>query len=385
MLCDDSDEDDEIEDKTESIDDMLDVSFKITSQWKEHYNADVTIKNVSGEAIDDWELEFKFKDEIENIWNATVTSHEGEVYTVRNADWNQDIPVDGEVSFGMTVKYTDVIEFPEEMFLTKECVVVDENCKIEYIENSKWDNYVNGQIVITNNTDHRIEDWKLDIISNLEIENIWNAKIVSKYEDIYRIDNANYNQNIEMGQSVEFGFIAKVDGKEVSIDNYVLSEMFATELEDEDVMEEVDEDTSDGDGSFFDDSQEEELEETLDDYWDLTYPEGFEFESDDFDTYEEYEEYLKYIENQKNTLSNVRPRLFMTERASSSANSNTKKVFYRHKFNFVNQDGDKLTKKLKARQSYCTVGNKVYMIAGQKKSDKYKKTYISFFRKRIFV
>lgn len=31
MLCDDSDEDDEIEDKTESIDDMLDVSFKITS------------------------------------------------------------------------------------------------------------------------------------------------------------------------------------------------------------------------------------------------------------------------------------------------------------------------------------------------------------------
>ncbi len=31
-------------------------------------------------------------------------SSEEESYTIHNADWNQDIPVDGKVSFGMTIK-----------------------------------------------------------------------------------------------------------------------------------------------------------------------------------------------------------------------------------------------------------------------------------------
>lgn len=107
---DDSDED---EDEITSIDDMLDVSFNVTSQWDNHYNADVEIKNISGEAIDDWELEFDFKDKIENIWNAAITSKKDNTYVIRNADWNQDIPVDGKVSFGMTVKYSGEIEFPK--------------------------------------------------------------------------------------------------------------------------------------------------------------------------------------------------------------------------------------------------------------------------------
>lgn len=232
---DDSDEDeDEIEDDETitSIDDMIDVSFNVTSQWTNHYNADVEITNISGEAIDDWELEFDFKDKIENIWNATITSKEEDTYVIRNADWNQDIPVDGKVSFGMTVEYSGEIEFPKEILLTKECLIVEGDYRVEYKENSRWDNHVCGQIVISNNTDHRIEDWKLDLNSNLDIENIWNAKVVSKYGNIYRLDNAQYNQNIEVGQSVEFGFIAKVDGQ-VIIDDYVLNEMSATELNDE--------------------------------------------------------------------------------------------------------------------------------------------------------
>lgn len=80
---DDSDED---EDEITSIDDMLDVSFNVTSQWDNHYNADVEIKNISGEAIDDWELEFDFKDKIENIWNAAITSKKDNTYVIRNAD-----------------------------------------------------------------------------------------------------------------------------------------------------------------------------------------------------------------------------------------------------------------------------------------------------------
>ena len=141
-----------------------------------------------------------------------------------------------------------------------------------------------GQIVISNNTDHRIEDWKLDLNSNLDIENIWNAKVVSKYGNIYRLDNAQYNQNIEVGQSVEFGFIAKVDGQ-VIIDDYVLNEMSATELNDEDVFEEDDD-------SIVDDNFDDEVESEEDDD-DITYPEDFVFEPDDFEFYEDYLDHIQ--------------------------------------------------------------------------------------------
>lgn len=301
----------------------------------------------------------------------TITSHEEGVYTVRNADWNQDIPVDGKVSFGMTVKYSGEIQFPEEVFLTKECLPVQGDYKIEYKENSRWDNYVNGQIVITNNSEHRIEDWKLDLTSNLQMENVWNAKIISQYEDIYRLNNAGYNQNIEVGETVEFGFVAKVNDEKVHIENYVLNEMTATEFEDGDILEEADQDTSDGDGSFYEEP-DEEVDETLDDYWELTYPDGFVFESDDFDSADEYQEYLA-SRNSVQTLNEASEKATMLKAALNS--SVAKNVFYRHQIRYVNEKGDKLGRKLKARQSYCTVDNMIYSISGQSKTKSNKKEY----------
>ena len=84
--------------------------------------------------------------------------------------------------------------------------------------------------------------------------------------EIYRLNNAGYNQNIEVGETVEFGFVAKVNDEKVHIENYVLNEMTATEFEDGDILEEADQDTSDGDGSFYEEP-DEEVDETLDDYW----------------------------------------------------------------------------------------------------------------------
>ena len=355
---DDSDEDeDEIEDDETitSIDDMIDVSFNVTSQWTNHYNADVEITNISGEAIDDWELEFDFKDKIENIWNATITSKEEDTYVIRNADWNQDIPVDGKVSFGMTVEYSGEIEFPKEILLTKECLIVEGDYRVEYKENSRWDNHVCGQIVISNNTDHRIEDWKLDLNSNLDIENIWNAKVVSKYGNIYRLDNAQYNQNIEVGQSVEFGFIAKVDGQ-VIIDDYVLNEMSATEVNDEDVFEEDDD-------SIVDDNFDDEVESEEDDD-DITYPEDFVFEPDDF---EFYEDYLDHI--QRSTKLKTAAQFFSIPKTPKY---DVKNVKYRHRLMYVNKKGEKCKDITKSIQNYC-IGkdSSLYTIQGRKGKKKH--------------
>ena len=208
-----------------------------------------------------------------------------------------------------------------------------------------------GQIIISNNTDHRIEDWKLDLNSNLDIENIWNAKIVSKYENIYRLDNAQYNQNIEVGQSVEFGFIAKVDGQ-VIIKDYVLNEITVTELDDEDVFEEDDDSTVDD--NFDDEVESDEVEED-----EITYPEDFVFEPDDFEFYEDYLEHIQGSIGVKKAA-----QLFSIPQ---DPKYNVKDVKYRNRLMYVNKNGNKSKDITKSIQNYC-IGkdSSLYTIQGRK-------------------
>lgn len=104
-----------------SEDESIEVTYHITSKWDRHYNVDVTLRNITGDRIDDWELCFLFEDKIENIWNAKITDQkEGEWVVIRNADWNQDIAADKTVTFGMTVCYDGEIEMPEDFYLTRD-------------------------------------------------------------------------------------------------------------------------------------------------------------------------------------------------------------------------------------------------------------------------
>lgn len=212
-----------------SLDDRLNIHYQVNGQWAGHANVNVTLENVSGEVIDDWEIAFQYDGKIENIWNAEVTSHKGKECIVKNAGWNSDIPVDGTVSFGMIVSYDSEFTYPTEYYLTRECMAVaKEDYATEYTEEARWDNYVKGKISITNKGSHVIEDWKLNLDSNLKIESIWDASVLSTYETIQCIDNAEKNRNIGIGKTVEFGFIASCDGT-VEIESYILDEMCRAE------------------------------------------------------------------------------------------------------------------------------------------------------------
>lgn len=48
---------------------------------------------------------------------------------------------------------------------------------------SNWDNKINGQIVITNKGDKKIEDWNVSLQSNFKLKQIWNASIEYEEED----------------------------------------------------------------------------------------------------------------------------------------------------------------------------------------------------------
>ncbi len=243
------------------------ISYNVTSSWDGHCNVDVTLSNILDEKIDNWEITISANFKVENIWNAKVTSQEEDEYTIHNAEWNQDIPLDGSVTFGMTVACDEDVVLPEYCLVNRESVPV-EDCKIEYVEYSNWDNQVNGKIVITNTGKNKIEDWSLDFESNFIITSIWNGEIMYSEEDnspyYYEIENVVNNQNIEVGQSVEFGFIATCEEK---------AEIYSKEAFEMGVYE------------------EDDTEYVIEGPYDYEDDECI-YDADYFETREEYEEYI---------------------------------------------------------------------------------------------
>ena len=256
-------------------DELLEVTYDITHEWDGYYGLTITLMNITGYLIDDWELCFDFEDKIEDIWNARIADYDkkNKKVTIRNAGWNRNISAEKKVIFGMIVHYEDEIHLPGECYLTREEFSVDkENYSVEYKETGKWDGHVSGQIVITNTGDEKIEDWKLELKTNKklkEFENIRNARITGIYENTYRLEYAGHNRNIEPGHSVEFGFIAGLKGN-FAIKDAVLYEMSDVEYDDGKYVG----------GNVCPDGPEN---------WEP------EYDSDDFETNEEYAEYLDSI------------------------------------------------------------------------------------------
>ena len=267
-------EDVETEDIEDSGNDDLTAVYEITDTWEGHYNMEVTLHNTSCDVIDDWEIHLDFKDKIETIWNAEVSEEDlGKSVTIKNVSHNQDIPMEGEVKFGMTVAYTGEIQFPTNLYSTREMQEIDvESYSVEYVEHTRWERdgktYIQGQMKLTNRWNKKIEDWKLDINAKediLGVENLWGAEEKYIDEDWLSLDNGEYNQNINPGESVQFGFTLQVE-EDFDIEEITLYHMkHVTYVDGEDVEAVVPSD---------------------DPNWEPDY------DLDDFDTYEEYEEYM---------------------------------------------------------------------------------------------
>ena len=85
-----------------------------------------------------------------------------------------------------------------------------------------------------------INDWKLELETNIEIKNIWNALIQETDDNYVYLNNANYNATIPAKGTVSFGFIGKVAGDdEAKIDEYYLYDMLEIEDEETQIINEV--------------------------------------------------------------------------------------------------------------------------------------------------
>lgn len=106
------------------------VTLQKDNQWNESYNGSISIKNISNMDIKDWTLQFDFKGEISNIWDAEVVNHTGNIYIIKNACYNQNIKANGGViSFGFHVDNQKDNEGLENIELTEIGMFENSNLK----------------------------------------------------------------------------------------------------------------------------------------------------------------------------------------------------------------------------------------------------------------
>ncbi|MFD4668963.1 cellulose binding domain-containing protein [Lentzea sp. NPDC058450] len=77
------------------------VVYRITSHWAGAFQAEVTIRNVSGALVEGWTVRWRFDggETVSQLWNGTVSQSGAEV-SVANAAYNALIVKDGSVTFG---------------------------------------------------------------------------------------------------------------------------------------------------------------------------------------------------------------------------------------------------------------------------------------------
>ncbi|MEU2437986.1 cellulose binding domain-containing protein [Streptomyces rubradiris] len=79
------------------------VGYKITNQWADGFQADVTLTNTGSSAWNGWALTWSFADgqKVTQMWNAGYTQS-GATVTAKNASWNGTVAAGSSVAFGLT-------------------------------------------------------------------------------------------------------------------------------------------------------------------------------------------------------------------------------------------------------------------------------------------
>ena len=222
---------DEEKETTEIVENNLEVvyqekEYKIIISLKEHwdsgYNANVKIENIGEETIENWYLQWVYEEDITNIWNAEVKSHQDANYIIKNVTWNQDIESGKSIEFGFSGNKS-FTGFPKECKLVGDSSEVKkDDYTIQYQLDSDWGDGFTGRVLITNNTEQTLEDWVLEMDFARQITNIWDGKIKLHEENHYIIQNAGYNSNIMAGQTISFGFNGINGKKEMEPEAYHL-------------------------------------------------------------------------------------------------------------------------------------------------------------------
>lgn len=186
------------------------VQENITASWDGHANIEIVFTNNDSETIDDWYYTFDFAYEIENPYNCYIVEHEGNLYTVGNNDWNQDIKPGESVTIGFTAASTDSsqVEIMPSFYLlnTKTAEFPVESVSLEYTEYSDWTDGFSGAVLLKNNSGSDLRDWSITFSANRPITESFGSVLTINDDGTYTISNDGNMQNVAAYSSCQIGF-----------------------------------------------------------------------------------------------------------------------------------------------------------------------------------
>ncbi|HHX63251.1 MAG TPA: hypothetical protein GX707_21465, partial [Epulopiscium sp.] len=101
------------------------IKFKVTSDWGQAFNGEISITNNTEETIEDWMLEFDFDRTIERFWTAEIAEHTGEHYIIKNAGYNANIKPGGTIKLGFAGNPGNVENEPENYVIEQVSMEID--------------------------------------------------------------------------------------------------------------------------------------------------------------------------------------------------------------------------------------------------------------------
>lgn len=206
--------------------DGYEVEFKLNSQYAGGFLGEFVVTNTGNKLLENWAIKCDIPHDIVSIWNGKILSHEGTTYIIKNAEWNQDIPVGGSASVGIGGKCTDKVTLPEKcQVLIGKRVLKPEEYSSDFNIRSDWGESFVGDFTITNKTNKPIEDWILEFDFDKDISYIWGLEILKHEGSHYVIKNSGYNQNIKPGQTITLGFQGTPGNVTTKPSNYKMTEL----------------------------------------------------------------------------------------------------------------------------------------------------------------
>lgn len=79
------------------------VALNVSSKWGSGYIEAGSITNTGSVSANGWQIEIDTPNQISNIWNAVIVSHQGFAYTIANASWNANLAPGASTGFGFEV------------------------------------------------------------------------------------------------------------------------------------------------------------------------------------------------------------------------------------------------------------------------------------------
>lgn len=205
------------------------VIYTVGSEWENNRSVEVTIRNTGEESILNWALKYDVGGEVYNLWNSTVFSEDEDGTVIKNNGYNYEIEPGQSATYGYIVTGAESF-IPEDIELCSRRIDVKSGYDVDFNITNDWHTGFQAEVSITNTSSEPIEAWTLLFDGNFEINNIWNAKLLSSSNRSYEVANQLWTTPIQVGESAAFGFTADKSATEnAKAENFQLTAVIVGE------------------------------------------------------------------------------------------------------------------------------------------------------------